>query len=50
MKCECGEAKPCAVPYVSTWEVWRAFWDKHPARAGIKPLSQEAAQRKDLQR
>lgn len=50
VKCECGADRPCLIPMLASHEEWNAFWAKHPARAGIKPLSREAAERKGAPR
>lgn len=43
--CECG--KPfCAIPFAAPDADWKAWWDQHPARKAIRPLSVEAARRK----
>ena len=44
--CECGADRYCRQPSTTvSHEEWSAFWQKHPRRAGIRPLRVEAAMR-----
>ena len=43
--CECGADSPCLIPMSAPSDEYQAWWKRHPARAGIKPLSVEAAMR-----
>jgi len=45
-RCECGAPAFCLVPMSASPDAWLAWWAQHPARAGIRPLTTEAAKRK----